>query len=156
MLFSGPLAMPLAAAPSSPRNMRDVWDVQVTPSGYEPSSSISLGGVIHVYSRFASKQNLEGGQNPDRTMAHSLQHRQAARRVGLAETKALFESVNRRRGDAGLAPLVIPSAVKIRRRLDLADPYYVYAKRHGTAAANARFTLFENGPDVGPLNKWPL
>ncbi|MFS4581102.1 hypothetical protein [Phaeobacter sp. C3_T13_0] len=66
----------------------------------------------------------------------------------VAETKTLFESENWRRGDAGLAPLLIPSAVTIRRRLDLADPYYVYAKRHGTAAANARFTLFENGPDV--------
>lgn len=44
MLFSGPLAMPLTAAPSSPRDMWDVWDAQVTPPGYEPSSS-NPGGV---------------------------------------------------------------------------------------------------------------
>jgi lipoprotein-anchoring transpeptidase ErfK/SrfK len=48
MLFSGPLAMPLAAAPSSPRDMWDVWDAQVTPPGYEPSSSNPWG----VHPRF--------------------------------------------------------------------------------------------------------
>ncbi|WP_282093565.1 hypothetical protein [Epibacterium ulvae] len=66
----------------------------------------------------------------------------------VADTKALFASENQRREKAGLTPLMIPSAATIRRRLNLADPYYVYAKRHGTAAANKKFTLFENGSDV--------
>ncbi|MEK0164623.1 Mu transposase C-terminal domain-containing protein [Phaeobacter sp. A36a-5a] len=66
----------------------------------------------------------------------------------IKETQALFKEENRRRADAGAAPLVIPSASSIQRRLDMADPFYLYAKRHGAAAAAAHFTLFSIGPDV--------
>ncbi|WP_288951340.1 transposase family protein [uncultured Paracoccus sp.] len=66
----------------------------------------------------------------------------------VAETLELFRQENRRRVDAGLPALVVPSRQSVRRRLALADPYYVHAKRYGTAAANAKFTLYENGPDV--------
>lgn len=66
----------------------------------------------------------------------------------IKEAQALFKEKNRRRADAGAAPLAIPSASSIQRRLDLADPFYLYAKRHGTAAAAAHFTLFSKGPDV--------
>ena len=65
-----------------------------------------------------------------------------------AETLELFRQENRRRVDAGLPALVVPSRQSVGRRLALADPYYVHAKRYGTAAANARFTFYENGPDV--------
>ena len=47
-LFSAPLTGPSFAAPSSPRDMWDIWDRQVTPSGYEPSSSNPWG----VHPRF--------------------------------------------------------------------------------------------------------
>lgn len=66
----------------------------------------------------------------------------------VADTLRLFEVENDRRREAGQTLLIVPSAASISRRLALADPYYVYAKRYGTAAANAKFTLFENGPDV--------
>lgn len=68
--------------------------------------------------------------------------------LAVAGTRRLFVRENERRLAAGAAQLVVPSASSINRRLSLADPYYVYAKRHGTAAANARFTLYENGVDV--------
>ncbi len=48
MLFSAPLAVPTSAAPSSPRAMWDVWDAQVTPAGYDPSTSNPWG----VHPRF--------------------------------------------------------------------------------------------------------
>lgn len=64
------------------------------------------------------------------------------------ENMALFEVENQRRVEAGADPLAIPSAASIRRRLNMADPFYVYAKRHGAAAAASRFTLFGSGPDV--------
>ena len=48
MLFSAPLAAPASAAPSSPRAMWDVWDAQVTPSGYDPTTSNPWG----VHPRF--------------------------------------------------------------------------------------------------------
>lgn len=66
----------------------------------------------------------------------------------VADTLELFHQENRRRVDAGLPELVVPSRQSVRRRLALADPYYVHAKRYGTAAANTKFTLYENGPDV--------
>lgn len=66
----------------------------------------------------------------------------------IADTLRLFDIENERRSDAGQPPLVVPSAVSIGRRLKMADPYYVHAKRYGTAAANSKFTLFETGPDV--------
>lgn len=65
-----------------------------------------------------------------------------------ADTLQLFRDENRRRSDAGAAELIVPSRESILRRLALADPYYVHAKRYGVAAANARFTLYETGPDV--------
>lgn len=43
---------------------------------------------------------------------------------------------------------MVPSKETMHRRLSLADPYYVHAKRYGIAAANAKFTLYESGPDV--------
>lgn len=66
----------------------------------------------------------------------------------IKETQALFKEENLKRAEAGAALLAIPSASSIQRRLDMADPFYVYAKRHGTAAAASHFTLFSNGPDV--------
>ncbi|RMC37439.1 Mu transposase C-terminal domain-containing protein [Paracoccus alkanivorans] len=66
----------------------------------------------------------------------------------IADTLRLFDIENERRSDAGQPPLVVPSAVSIDRRLKMADPYYVHAKRYGIAAANSKFTLFETGPDV--------
>ena len=66
----------------------------------------------------------------------------------IADTLRLFELENERRVDAGQPPLALPSAASIGRRLKMADPYYVHAKRYGTAAANNKFTLFETGPDV--------
>ncbi len=47
-LFSAPLAGTSIAAPSSPREMWDVWDQQVTPAGYDPASSNPWG----VHPRF--------------------------------------------------------------------------------------------------------
>ena len=47
-LFSAPLAGPGFAAPSSPRGMWDVWDKQVTPDNYDPSTSNPWG----VHRRF--------------------------------------------------------------------------------------------------------
>ena len=43
MLFSAPLATPISAAPTSPRAMWDVWDAQVTPPSYDPSTSNPWG-----------------------------------------------------------------------------------------------------------------
>lgn len=63
-------------------------------------------------------------------------------------TQALFEEENRRRDEHERPPLAIPSASSIKRRLDMADPFYVRAKRYGIAAAASHFTLFSNGPDV--------
>lgn len=91
-----------------------------------PRSEVLMNQVIEIYANT---------QRPTKVQA-------------VANTRALFESENQRREKAGLEPLVIPSAVTIRRRLNLADPYYVHAKRFGTAAANKHFTLFQNGPDV--------
>lgn len=68
--------------------------------------------------------------------------------AAVADTQQLFALENERRTAAGARTLIAPSAVSIRRRLSLADPYYVHAKRYGTAAANAKFTLFETGVDV--------
>ena len=48
MLFSAPLATSISAAPTSPRAMWDVWDAQVTPPGYDPSTSNPWG----VHPRF--------------------------------------------------------------------------------------------------------
>lgn len=47
-LFSAPLAGQGIAAPSSPREMWDVWDQQVTPADYDPASSNPWG----VHPRF--------------------------------------------------------------------------------------------------------
>lgn len=47
-LFSAPLTSQGIAAPSSPREMWDVWDQQVTPDGYDPASSNPWG----VHPRF--------------------------------------------------------------------------------------------------------
>lgn len=47
-LFSAPLAVPSIAAPSSPREMWDVWDRKVTPVGYDPATSNPWG----IHSRF--------------------------------------------------------------------------------------------------------
>lgn len=66
----------------------------------------------------------------------------------IADTLRLFKFENERRSGAGQSPLFVPAAVSIGRRLAMADPYYVHAKRYGIAAANAKFTLFETGPDV--------
>ncbi|WP_347139246.1 Mu transposase C-terminal domain-containing protein [Paracoccus sp. SSK6] len=68
--------------------------------------------------------------------------------AAVAGTRRLFVQENERRAAAGACTLIVPSAASISRRLDLADPYYVHAKRYGTAAANAKFTLYENGLDV--------
>ena len=48
MLFSAPLATSISAAPTSPRAMWDIWDAQVTPPGYDPSTSNPWG----VHPRF--------------------------------------------------------------------------------------------------------
>lgn len=66
----------------------------------------------------------------------------------VAATVALFVAENRRRTEAHCPELVIPSNESILRRLALGDPYYIHAKRYGTAAANAKFTLHENGPEA--------
>lgn len=72
----------------------------------------------------------------------------------VSATISVFVAENRRRTEAGYPELVIPSKESILRRLALADPYYVHAKRHGTAAANAKFTLHENGPEANlPLER---
>ncbi len=71
-----------------------------------------------------------------------------SRAQAAADTLELFRQENRRRAEAGLSELVVPSRQTINRRLAQADPYYVHAKRFGTAAANAHFTLYENGPDI--------
>lgn len=68
--------------------------------------------------------------------------------IAVAETRQLFVRENDRRVTAGAKMLIVPSAASIGRRLSLADPYYVHAKRYGTAAANAKFTLYETGVDV--------
>ncbi|MGZ3215100.1 Mu transposase C-terminal domain-containing protein [Paracoccus sp. T5] len=68
--------------------------------------------------------------------------------MAVAETLQLFVRENHRRAAAGASTVIVPSAASIGRRLSLADPYYVHAKRYGTAAANAKFTLFETGVDV--------
>lgn len=68
--------------------------------------------------------------------------------AAVAEVQKLFACENQRRAGAGASALIVPSATSIRRRLNLADPYYIHAKRYGTAAANAKFTLYENGGDV--------
>lgn len=66
----------------------------------------------------------------------------------VADTRQLFVRENERRLAAGAPSLIVPSAASINRRLNLADPYFVHAKRYGTAAANAKFTLYEQGVDV--------
>ena len=71
-----------------------------------------------------------------------------SRTQAVADTLELFRRENRRRAEAGMAALVVPSRQTFKRRLAQADPYYVHAKRFGTAAANAKFTLYETGPDV--------
>ncbi|AUM73082.1 Mu transposase C-terminal domain-containing protein [Paracoccus jeotgali] len=68
--------------------------------------------------------------------------------AAVADTRTLFVRENTRRLAAGAGTLIVPSAASINRRLNLADPYYVHAKRYGTAAANAKFTFYENGVDV--------
>lgn len=71
-----------------------------------------------------------------------------SKRQAIEGTIELFKLENDRRSAAKQQLLIIPSSVSIGRRLALAAPYYVHAKRYGTAAANAKFTLFETGPDV--------
>lgn len=66
----------------------------------------------------------------------------------VTETLHLFSQENERRLDASAPTLVVPSRESILRRLALADPYYIHAKRYGVAAANSRFTLFDKGVDV--------
>lgn len=68
--------------------------------------------------------------------------------AAVADTRQLFVRENERRAEAGASTLIVPSDASINRRLNLADPYYVHAKRYGTAAANSKFTLFEKGVDV--------
>lgn len=66
----------------------------------------------------------------------------------VAETLHLFSQENRRRLDASAPTLIVPSLESILRRLTLADPYYIHAKRYGVNAANSKFTLFEKEVDV--------
>ena len=47
-LFSGPLAGPAFAVPTSPRDKWDAWDQQITPVGYDPATSNPWG----VHPRF--------------------------------------------------------------------------------------------------------
>ncbi|WP_374801725.1 hypothetical protein [Paracoccus zhouxuedongae] len=63
-------------------------------------------------------------------------------------TQALFAAENMRRAEAGSPLLIVPSRSSIQRRLAMADPYYIHAKRYGVAAANAKFTLYEKGLDI--------
>ncbi|MCE8420806.1 DDE-type integrase/transposase/recombinase [Rhodovulum sulfidophilum] len=66
----------------------------------------------------------------------------------IKQTQALFEEENRKRAKAGAPAMVVPSAASIRRRLGMADPFYLYAKRNGAAAAARHFAMSSNGPDV--------
>ena len=66
----------------------------------------------------------------------------------IQETRALFADENARRTSAGATLLTIPSASSVNRRLDLADPFYVCAKRYGASAAARKFAMSSNGPDV--------
>ncbi|PTW47818.1 Mu transposase C-terminal domain-containing protein [Rhodovulum kholense] len=66
----------------------------------------------------------------------------------IQETRALFAEENARRTSTGATLLMVPSASSVKRRLDSADPFYVYAKRHGTSAAARKFAMSSNGPDV--------
>ncbi|RVV97177.1 hypothetical protein EKE94_14210 [Mesobaculum littorinae] len=66
----------------------------------------------------------------------------------IKQTQALFDEENRKRADAGVPLMVVPSAASIRRRLGMADPFYLYAKRNGAAAAARHFAMSSNGPDV--------
>lgn len=43
LLFSAPIASPLAARPTSDRLMWDIWDEDVRPPGYDPSTSNPWG-----------------------------------------------------------------------------------------------------------------
>ena len=72
----------------------------------------------------------------------------------ISETQRRMKKENQRRRNVGLDELVIPSARSLQRRLAGADPYYLYAKRYGVAAANRKFNLFETGVDVvAPLER---
>lgn len=59
--------------------------------------------------------------------------------------RAKFETENEARIRDGLAPLRVPSISTLCRRLSMADPYSVHARRYGVEAANRKFCLFEAG-----------
>ena len=88
-LFSAPLAAPSVAAPSSPREMWDIWDQQVTPYGYDPSTSNPWG--IHprfLPVRVEAKAGLVPGDIHVDAVARYLYHidsgGQTAMRYGVA------------------------------------------------------------------------
>lgn len=96
-LFSPPLSGPLLAAPSSPRHLWDKWDAQVTPVGYNPSTSNPWG----IHSRFLpvrveAKKGLVPGDIHVDAVARYLYHIEpsgnTAMRYGVAIARgALYE-----------------------------------------------------------------
>jgi len=68
--------------------------------------------------------------------------------AAIKKTIADIKAENRSRKAAQQDLLHVPSKRAVAERLNRADPYYIYSKRHGIAAANRKFNLYENGVDV--------
>ncbi|SIT05999.1 Mu transposase C-terminal domain-containing protein [Paracoccus saliphilus] len=56
-----------------------------------------------------------------------------------------FAKINRGRSTAGIAPLPVPSARTVRRRIKALDPFEVIAQRKGIDAARRKFGFYEDG-----------
>ena len=68
--------------------------------------------------------------------------------AAIKKTIADIKAENQSRQAAQQELLHVPSRRAVAERLDRADPYYIYSKRHGIAAANRKFNLYETGVDV--------
>lgn len=70
------------------------------------------------------------------------------KRQAALEVRNLIKAENQRRRSEGMTELAVPSERSLLRRLSLADPYYIYARRWGIDAANRKFNLFETGVEA--------
>lgn len=70
------------------------------------------------------------------------------KRQAAVEVRNLIKAENQRRRSEGMTELAVPSERSLLRRLSLADPYYIYARRWGIDAANRKFNLFETGVEA--------
>ncbi|SLN14090.1 putative L,D-transpeptidase YnhG precursor [Pseudoruegeria aquimaris] len=138
LLFSGPIAPPAAAAPTSPPSMWNTWDAQVTPPNYDPATTNPWG--FHprfLPQRVEANPGLTPGDIHVDAVARYLYHIEpgggTAMRYGVAIARGnLYEPGRYRIGRKAKWPTWRPTDAMIER-----DPQYAE---------------FADGMDGGPNN----